>query len=153
MSINLERSLSNKTITIAFCGKVSVGKSTLLSSIFGNVIAPSGLNRTTFIPQIYEEVSNLNHEEGINIYDMIYAKAKEANQKVGQNKIVNSNESQRHYIPINQVLINNNNIKQYQTESQQDMKNNNLKDYSKLEVYDLCGIDDSLDEQINILNI
>ena len=48
-------------INLAICGPVSVGKGTLLNSIFVATYSDMKIKRTTMNPQVYYEVSNKNN--------------------------------------------------------------------------------------------
>ena len=49
-------------INIAICGPVSVGKSTLLNSIFVNTYSDMKMKRTTMTPQVYYEVPHISSD-------------------------------------------------------------------------------------------
>jgi len=137
-----------ETINIAFIGKVSCGKSTLISSLFGNIIAESSIDKTTIMPQIYTETKNIKSN-----YEDIYNKSIICNMR-HKNNFVNDNIY--NFEIAESIILSDNGDDKYSDDmdidDDIDDKNNNANNVDKylLKIYDMPGIDDASDGNNNI---
>jgi small GTP-binding protein len=115
-------------INIAILGGVSVGKSTLLNTLFAEQYSDTKYKRTTMVPQIYYEVKNIDDKYSAN---NILENNRIINEKLAINNDINYINSSVliHYVPKISDLI-------------------NLHEKIGLCIYDIPGLNDALTKSI-----
>jgi small GTP-binding protein len=111
------------SISVAIMGIVSVGKSTLMNSLFAQEYADMTIKRETMLPQIYQETE----DDGIIDSKTIRKENAESNRRI-------LNDAKHNKVPECKELI-------YHVPKVHDFIDNKRKYY--LNIYDLPGIDDA----------